>query len=53
LNIVLLRVKKLIERNKAQLEGEDYRSDDDDLAQDSDDSDGEERKRKEKEAQKK
>lgn len=32
LNIVLLRVKKLIERNKAQLEGEDYRSDDDDLA---------------------
>jgi len=43
----------MIERNKAMLEGEDYKSDDDDQMQDSDDSDQEERKRKEKEAQKK
>jgi hypothetical protein len=53
LNIMIVRLRKVIERNKAMLEGEDYKSDDDDQMQDSDDSDEEERKRKEREAQKK
>ena len=51
LNLMIIKLRKLIERKKAELEGEEYNSDGESNQSDSD-SDDEERKRKEKEAKK-